>query len=165
MTQTLVYLGLGSNLDQPLKQLQQALSQLHEHPAMNLVKSSQFYASRPLGPQDQPDFVNAVAAIQTSLQPLELLAELKKMEAEQGRIKKRHWGERLIDLDILYYGDAQVNLPNLQIPHAEIANRDFVLLPLAEIAPDLVIPNLGKVTDLITHLKETFVIPIQGIHE
>lgn len=155
-----VYIGLGSNLDQPLKQLKTALKSLVALENTQLVNTSSFYGSKPLGPQDQPDFVNAVCALETSLSATELLSELQQLEQSQGRVKKRHWGERLIDLDILLYGDEIINLPDLQVPHAQMHLRDFVLIPLAEIAPQIIIPGKESIQSLINELDESFLISL-----
>ena len=155
-----VYIGLGSNLDGPLSQIQAALRSLKALPETTLVRCSQFYSSTPLGPEDQPDFVNAVCQLQTQLSPEDLLSALQKIEVDQGRIKKRHWGERLIDLDIILYADDIIKTADLTIPHAQVALRDFVLIPLAEIAPGLVIPDLGLVETLITNLETSYLKPL-----
>ncbi|MBO1924465.1 2-amino-4-hydroxy-6-hydroxymethyldihydropteridine diphosphokinase [Thiomicrorhabdus sp. 6S3-12] len=151
-----VYLGLGANLDQPAEQIRAALRSLDGLPQSRLVKSSALYTSSPLGPQDQPDYVNAVCLLETQLAPDELLHQLQRLEIEQGRVKKRHWGERTIDLDILLYDDLQLQSEHLQIPHSQMHLRDFVLVPLAEIAPGVVIPGLGKVEELISDLQDSF---------
>lgn len=155
-----VYLGLGSNLANPVVQLQAALSRMDALAETRLVRCSQFYSSRPLGPADQPDFVNAVCEIETQMSPELLLSALQGLELELGRVKKRHWGERMIDLDILLYDDLEMSTDVLTIPHLEIRHRDFVLIPLAEIAPGLVIPNLGSVETLIANLTETYLKPL-----
>lgn len=155
-----VFIGLGGNLSDPVKQLKTAIDSISQLEATQLICCSQFYGSTPLGPEDQPDFVNAVCQIETELLPDVLLAELQTIEKTQGRIKKRHWGERLIDLDILLYDQQQISSEHLTIPHVEIANRDFVLIPLAEISPNLVIPNRGAVEGLISSLSETYLKPL-----
>lgn len=155
-----VYIGLGSNLQDPASQVERALQSIDQLPKTRLLKHSRLYSSKPLGPQDQPDFVNAVCLIETELDPQALLFALQQIELNQGRIKKRHWGERNIDLDILLYADKTLQTQTLTVPHPEIAQRDFVLLPLAEIAPGLLIPGLGQVEDLISQLETTFVIPL-----
>ena len=136
-----VYIGLGANIDDPRRQLEDALQALQQHPCIQVNICSSFYGSKPVGPQDQPDFVNAVACIATSLTPEQLLDALQAQERQQGRIKLRHWGERCIDLDILLYGDQVVESERLRIPHPQMLLRSFVLLPLHEIAPDLVFPD------------------------
>jgi 2-amino-4-hydroxy-6-hydroxymethyldihydropteridine diphosphokinase len=155
-----VYIGLGSNLEDPLSQLQIAVEQLKSLPETALVGCSQFYGSKPLGPDDQPDFINAVCQIETQLSPPVLLSALQQIEIDQGRIKKRHWGERLIDLDILLYADKIIKTTDLTIPHAEIALRDFVLIPLAELSPGLVIPGLGSIETLILNLETSYLKPL-----
>jgi 2-amino-4-hydroxy-6-hydroxymethyldihydropteridine diphosphokinase len=130
-----VFIGLGSNLANPLLQVQSALRSLSELPSTQLQQVSPCYASTPQGPQDQPDFVNAVCLLQTELTPLALLDALQAIEQAQGRIKKRHWGERLIDLDILLYDNMLLQTECLTLPHPQMVQRDFVLIPLADIAP------------------------------
>ncbi len=131
-----VYIGLGSNLAQPLTQLRSALQALAELPQTSLAAQSSFYASDPLGPADQPRYVNAVAALDTDLAPLELLDQLQRIELEQGRIRKaERWGPRTLDLDILLFGERLLNDERLTVPHYHMHARAFVLYPLAEIAP------------------------------
>jgi 2-amino-4-hydroxy-6-hydroxymethyldihydropteridine diphosphokinase len=101
-----------------------------------------------MGPQDQPDYINAVAEIETQLAPHVLLDGLQAIEQQQGRVRKRHWGERTIDLDLLIYGEQVISDERLNVPHIGIAQRAFVLYPLNEIAPSLMVPNLGMVGEL-----------------
>lgn len=137
-----VYIGLGSNLAEPLRQLQAALAAIAELPHSQLVTTSSFYASDPLGPPDQPRYVNAVAALDTELAPLELLDALQRIEQEQGRVRKaERWGPRTLDLDILLFGDLQLDEERLRVPHYHMHARAFVLYPLAEIAADLQLPD------------------------
>ena len=143
-----VYLGLGANVEAPQAQLVRALDALKVHPAMTLEAVSGFYQSRPHGPQNQPDFVNAVALIDTELSPWDLLDTLKAQEQQQGRSAGEHWGPRPLDLDILVYGDVVVADARLIVPHPRLAERPFVLWPLAELAPALMVPGLGLVQDL-----------------
>lgn len=155
------YVGLGSNLDEPRIQVEQALAALQELPETRLVLRSQLYRSRPFGPVEQPDFVNAVAALLTRLEAESLLAELKDLEARLGRARPVvRWGPRRIDLDLLVHGDTCVAGPGLEVPHPGIAERPFVLVPLAEIAPDLVIPGLGRVRDLLARVDSADVEPV-----
>ncbi len=145
-----VYLGLGSNLDRPDQQLQSAIESLADLADSELVCCSSFYASRPMGPQDQPDFVNAVALINTSLTPSQLLTETQAIEQQQGRIRKANqWGPRTLDIDILLYGEISLQSAELTIPHYGMKQREFVLYPLFEIAPDLVLPSGEKLTELL----------------
>ena len=155
-----VFLGLGSNLENPKQQLMRAIDALRQQPEISSVKASSFYGSKPLGPQDQPDFVNAVVQISTCLSPQELLIVTQHLEQTLGRIKKRHWGERLIDIDILVFGAQVVDSENLQVPHPQVPFRDFVLLPLQEIAPNLTIPNLPSLSQMIASLDEAFVVAL-----
>lgn len=137
------YLGLGSNLinelGSPVEHLQRALTGLQEHKQIRDVRMSSFYASAPMGPQDQPDFVNAVAGFETTFMPFELLAFCQQLEMKAKRARIRHWGERSLDVDILLYGEVQMSEPHLTIPHAGLFERNFVLIPLQELAPDIII--------------------------
>ena len=141
---TRVFIGLGSNLDDPVVQLKQALEHLNQLHAVILIKTSAFYRSKPMGPQDQPDFVNAVAELETNLSAEKLLDELQQIEYSQGRVRSLHWGPRTLDLDILLYGDEMIKTDRLTVPHAGIAQRNFVLVPLADIVGmDFKLPNMG----------------------
>ncbi|MBM7063126.1 2-amino-4-hydroxy-6-hydroxymethyldihydropteridine diphosphokinase [Pseudomonas sp. UL073] len=136
------YVGLGSNLAEPQAQLSAALEAIAALPHSRLSAVSSFYASDPLGPPDQPRYVNAVAAVDTSLAPLELLDALQAIEQNQGRQRKaERWGPRTLDLDILLYGDRIIDEPRLQVPHYHMHARPFVLYPLAEIAAELLLPD------------------------
>jgi len=146
---TLAYIGLGSNLSDPQMQLEQALSALAALPACRHLKASSFYRSRPMGPQDQPQYINAVASLETDLEPEALLDTLQAIENEQGRLRDEHWGPRTLDLDILLYGAELMNSARLTIPHPGLAEREFVLYPLFELAPGLVIPGLGDLVELV----------------
>ncbi|WP_346796394.1 2-amino-4-hydroxy-6-hydroxymethyldihydropteridine diphosphokinase [Halomonas sp. Bachu 37] len=132
-----VYIGLGSNLDDPVDQVSQALEALRHLPVTRHVSSSQLYRSRPVGPQDQPDFINAVARLETRLSPLALLDQLQALEQHHSRRRPRRWGPRTLDLDLLLYGEQTLALPRLTLPHPEMTRRGFVLLPLQELAPNL----------------------------
>jgi len=145
---TLCYIGLGANLDDPAGQIVTALQGLAAMQDTRLLQWSSLYGSKPLGPQDQPDYVNAVATLETDLTPEQLLDAVKEQEEKQGRIKKRHWGERTIDLDILLFGDQSYHSERLTIPHKEMCNRSFVVLPMLEIAPQLTLPDGKKLADL-----------------
>lgn len=142
------YIGLGSNLDHPVEQIRNALSALAQLPESSLLAASSLYKTPPLGPQDQPDFVNAVAEMESSLEPLQLLQQLQKIEQQQGRVRRRHWGERTIDLDLLLYGERVMNHPQLQLPHPEMVRRAFVLVPLAELVDEgFSLPKMGYLRD------------------
>jgi 2-amino-4-hydroxy-6-hydroxymethyldihydropteridine diphosphokinase len=143
------YVGLGSNLEEPRTQVLQACARLKGLPLTHLVLTSPLYRSRPLGPIAQPDFVNAVAALLTQLEPRALLDGLRSIEAQHGRpAVHEHWGPRVIDLDLLSYGHERCAEPDLTLPHPGIPVRNFVLYPLADIAPDLDLPGLGRVAEL-----------------
>ena len=144
-----VYIALGSNLDTPVMQLKSALVALAALPDSNLLKVSSFYQSKPLGPQDQPDYVNAVAQLETKLQPLPLLDQLQRIETAQGRVRLRRWGERTLDLDILLYEDLILQSERLTVPHYDMCNREFVMVPLYEISPNLIFPDGNKLEILV----------------
>lgn len=150
MSGTLCYIGLGANLSEPLLQLQQAVLALKHINATEVVAVSSFYGSKPMGPQDQPDYVNAVAALRTELTAEQLLDALQKIELEQGRQRKdERWGPRTLDLDILLFGEQQINTTRLTVPHYGMKNREFVLYPLAEIQPDLQLPDGSLLQQLL----------------
>lgn len=157
-----VYIGLGSNLNSPLKQIEQALNNLAAHPDIELKAVSSFYGNPPMGPSDQPDYVNAVANIATTISATNLLKFLHDLEQQQNRQRMIKWGPRTIDLDILLYGNQQIDLPHLVVPHPGLMQRIFVVLPLLEIAPNLILPNqlyLQKVAEqfdrkLLTIVRE-----------
>jgi len=137
------YVGLGSNLanelGSPTDHLQQALAMMRAHEQVREVSVSSFYASAPMGPQDQPDFVNAVAGFETTFAPYELLAFCQQLESMAKRARLRRWGERSLDVDILLYGETQITDPTLTVPHTGLSERNFVLIPLRELAPNLTI--------------------------
>jgi 2-amino-4-hydroxy-6-hydroxymethyldihydropteridine diphosphokinase len=143
------YIGLGSNLDHPREQLLRALDELDCIPESRLGKISSLYASPPMGPQDQPDYVNAVAQLHTGLMPLELLDALQAIEEMHHRQRGERWGARSLDLDLLLYGDEIIDQDRLTVPHPGITQRRFVLQPLAEIAPELQLPGLGTPRTLL----------------
>jgi 2-amino-4-hydroxy-6-hydroxymethyldihydropteridine diphosphokinase len=146
-----VYIGLGSNLATPLAQLRSALASLAALPHSNLIARSSFYASDPLGPADQPRYVNAVAALDTALSPLALLDRLQTIELEQGRTRKaERWGPRTLDLDILLFGNQKVDIARLTVPHYHMHARAFVLYPLAEIVPELHLPDGRTLSELLS---------------
>lgn len=146
------YIGLGSNLEDPVQQLKQALIELDQLPDTRLVKASSLYSSKPVGPQDQPDFVNAVAQLETYLEPLALLDELQELEQAHRRIRERHWGPRTLDLDLLLFDDQVISHPRLTVPHAHMHERGFVLLPLTEISANLSLPGKGSITDILSNI-------------
>jgi len=143
------YIGIGSNLADPRMQVLGAMERIASVSNARLVLRSGLYGSRPMGPADQPDFVNAAVGILTRLEPPELLRELQALERAAGRPASRErWGPRILDLDLLVYDSLQSEDPGLRLPHAGVVERNFVLYPLAEIAPELEVPGIGRVIDL-----------------
>ena len=149
--QVLAYIGLGANLTNPEDQVRRALAELDQLPASHLRQASPLYLTAPLGPVAQPDYINAVAALETRLAPDALLAALQAIEDRHDRDRTGvRWGPRTLDLDLLLYGQAVVDAPGLRVPHPELARRAFVLVPLADLAPvDLVIPGMGCLGELL----------------
>lgn len=148
MIKQTVYIGLGSNLANPIAQLQTALTTLASSPNIALIKQSSFYQSDSLL-DGQPQYINAVAQIETTLSPEHLLDALQQIEQQQGRERKERWGARTLDLDIILYSNLQINTNRLTIPHSQLALRSFVLVPLLEIAPDIALPSGLKVATLL----------------
>ena len=147
---TTAWIGLGSNMQEPTGQLKQALKQLSNERQVECLEQSSFYLTPPWGDENQDDFVNAVVRIKTRLEPFELLNYLQTIEARMGRKRgKRRWGPRLIDLDLLVYGDRKIQSDTLEVPHPRIRERAFVLVPLYELDPQLEIPGLGEIRELI----------------
>lgn len=143
------YIAVGSNLNDPRTQVMQALERLEALPATRMILRSSFYSTRPFGPVPQPDFVNAVAGVLTQLDAPSLLKELQQLELAFGRpAAHEKWGPRIIDFDLLMHGRECRNDPDLVLPHPGIVERNFVLYPLADIAPDLDVPGLGRVAEL-----------------
>jgi 2-amino-4-hydroxy-6-hydroxymethyldihydropteridine diphosphokinase len=149
------YIGLGSNLAKPAQQIEEALGLIAELPMTRLYTVSSMYRSAPFGGIEQPDFVNAVASVLTKLAPIDLLAQLQNVENRQGRERdETRWGPRVLDLDLLVYSGQTISEPGLSVPHPGIGERNFVLLPLEEIAPDLEIPCLGRVASIPVNRDE-----------
>ena len=143
------YIGLGSNLANPAQQLADALDEIAALEACELQAVSSFYRSPPLGPQDQPDFVNAVARVSTELAAHDLLSCLQSIENAHQRVRQQRWGPRTLALDLLVYGDEVIDDERLRVPHVEMARRNFVLIPLYEIAEALTIPGMGSIKELV----------------
>ena len=141
------YLGLGSNIGDRRANLAEAVQRLAQIPAIEIVKTSSIYETAPVGPQDQPDFFNQVVQAEVSCSGRRLLELVEGIEQDMGRVRRRYWGERIIDIDILLYSDETIEQPDLQIPHPRMLARQFVLVPLAEIAPDLVLPDGRRAAD------------------
>jgi len=157
-----VYIGLGSNLADPRAQVEHALRALDAVPLTQLLRRSRLYRSAPWGRADQPEFVNAVAELRTGLTPRALLAALLAIERGAGRERDAtRWGPRVLDLDILVYGDQSIDEPGLHVPHPHLHERAFVLLPLAEIAPDLSVPGRGHVADLARQIDTAGCRPLE----
>ena len=144
-----VFLGIGSNLEEPRQQVSRAFSALQRLAESQDAHCSPLYISPPMGPQAQPDYVNAVVRLVTRLAPSLLLREIQAVERAQGRVREARWGPRTLDIDLLVYGDLVLDSPHLQVPHPGIAQRAFVLYPLFDIAPDLIIPGMGRVSELV----------------
>ena len=154
----LVYIGLGSNLGQPKQQIKQAAAELKSLPDSQYVGDSGLYLSKPLVadgvPGDQPDYYNAVVLLETRLSAVELLDHLQAIENRQGRVRDQRWGPRTIDLDILLYGQQQINNERLQVPHPGLCEREFVLYPLQRLNAEMDIPGHGMLKDIIKTCPE-----------
>lgn len=144
-----VFIGLGSNLQNPIKQVQTGIVELNQIQQTQCLACSSLYRSAPVGPVDQPDYINAVALLATDLAPLALLDALQVLEQKHNRVRKKRWGPRTLDLDILLYGNQQIHSDRLTVPHRHLHERMFVLQPMSEIAPDLDIVGLGTLTALL----------------
>ena len=154
-------MALGSNLGDPRAQILRAFEALQHLPGSRLLLRSALYRSPPFGPVAQPEFVNAVAGLLTTLEPRAMLTELKSLEQSLGReTPVVRWGPRLIDLDLLVHGSTRIDEPELQLPHAGIQERAFVLVPLAEIAPDLEVPGAGRVRVLAARVDASGLVKI-----
>lgn len=150
MTKLVAYIGLGSNLANPEAQINNARLVIKRLARVREQDFSSLYRSPPMGPQDQPDFINAVMAINTDLSAAALLRYLQQIELDHGRVRiGKRWGARTLDLDILLYGQHIINQTDLLVPHYGLAERAFVLYPLAEIAPEIKVPGLGGITELL----------------
>ncbi len=161
----IVYIALGSNLDDPANHIRRACQELGALPQTRCLQYSRLYQSTPHGPTDQPDYINAVAELETMLPPNELLSMLQALEKAHGRVRTgEHWGPRPLDLDILLYGDQQIDGPDLQIPHPYMAQRAFVLYPLAELISDLNIPGCGVLSDLLRSCPAAGLEPVNDLY-
>jgi 2-amino-4-hydroxy-6-hydroxymethyldihydropteridine diphosphokinase len=146
------YIGLGSNLEDPIAQLDRAIQTLKTQDDLKDFRVSAIYGSKPVGPQDQPDYINAVASFNTALSPIALLDLLQSIEQSQRRVRERHWGPRTLDLDLLLYGQEQIQHPRLTVPHAFMLERGFVIKPLSDLAPDRLLVNGKTVTEQLQQL-------------
>lgn len=156
-----IYIGLGSNLEGPLQQVRQALLELASLPHTEMISHSQLYRSDPLGPADQPDYINAAAHLRSRLKPEPLLDQLQALEQKHQRIRLQHWGPRTLDLDILLFAELQIKTARLSVPHPELSHRNFVLYPLQEIAPELQLPQGTTITQLIANCDRGTLAPVQ----
>jgi 2-amino-4-hydroxy-6-hydroxymethyldihydropteridine diphosphokinase len=149
-----VYVGLGSNLEDPVAQVLEAVEELEMIPDSILVQRSSLYRGKPMGPADQPDYVNAVVAMDTLLSAEDFMQALTRIEDLQGREREgEKWGPRIIDLDLLMYGKQKISTPDLTVPHPGMHERDFVIVPLSEVAGDVNIPGQGRLTKLINNCE------------
>jgi 2-amino-4-hydroxy-6-hydroxymethyldihydropteridine diphosphokinase len=158
-----VYIALGSNLDQPHKQLDSALESLALHADIDLIAVSSRYQTPPIGPQ-QPDFINSAAKLGTDLSPEALLDALQAIEHQQNRQRSVHWGPRTLDLDILLYGDLVLDTPRLTIPHALMTERAFVLVPLADLNSHLALPSGETVIELLANCSQQGIVKLESGH-
>jgi 2-amino-4-hydroxy-6-hydroxymethyldihydropteridine diphosphokinase len=150
----MAYIGIGSNLDNPVAQVQEAIEELGAIPDSILIARSGLYSSKPMGAAGQPDYVNAVVALDTVLSPQALLKSLQAIEQRQGRVRTgEKWGPRVLDLDLLLYGNRVINTEHLTVPHPGLHERDFVLVPLEEIAGDINIPGRGRLSAFISRCE------------
>ena len=154
------YIGLGANLHDPVAQVNSALAELDRIPGTRVVTRSSLYATAPVGNLDQPDFINAVAQVDTTLAPRALLHALLEIEKQHGRARSFRNAPRTLDLDLLLYGAANFHEADLTLPHPRMTERAFVLLPLTEIAPHLTIPGRGRAADWLTDCADQGAVPI-----
>ncbi|CAI8882332.1 2-amino-4-hydroxy-6-hydroxymethyldihydropteridine diphosphokinase [Kosakonia quasisacchari] len=151
---TLAYIAIGSNLASPLDQVNAAITAIGEIPQSRIVAVSSLYRTPPLGPPDQPDYLNAAVALETPLAPETLLDHTQRIELQQGRVRKaERWGPRTLDLDIMLFGSLTLNTERLTVPHYDMKNRGFMLWPLFEIAPDLHFPDGTSLQDTLASLN------------
>lgn len=146
----MAYIALGSNLGDPRQQVEQALKALGQLPATRMRARSGWYRSAAVGPGPQPDYVNGVVLLETGLPPEELIVHLQGIEAQHGRERRVRWAARTLDLDILLYGDRVIDTEELEIPHPRLSERNFVLYPLADISPDLILPDGTSLASLLS---------------
>lgn len=158
-----VYIAVGSNLDDPVMQVREAVDRMQDIPGVSIKKTSSLYQSQPMSPKDQPDFINAVVEIETNLEAENLLNFLQRIEAAQKRVRSDdRWGPRTIDLDILLFGDEIIKTKRLRIPHPGLSQREFVVYPLSEVAANLVLPTGEKLADLKEQcpMRDMIVLPL-----
>ncbi len=152
----IAYIGLGSNLNNPEAQINAARAKIAQVEGVWELGFSSLYQSSPMGPQDQPDYINAVMSVSTSLAPHELLRCLQDIENKHGRVRSgERWGARTLDLDLLIYGDQQIDTADLKVPHPGVADRAFVLYPLNELNSQIRVPGIGNMADLLANCPMT----------
>lgn len=156
---TVAYIGLGSNLENPRQQVEQALRELAQIPETNLVTTSPWYQSRAVGPGEQEDYINGVAQLDTALEPHALLDQLQAIENAHERVREIRWGPRTLDLDLLLFGSETIDTERLQVPHPYLTQRNFVLYPLADIAPQLILPCGDTLESLMANCSS------DGLHQ
>ncbi len=165
---TPVYIGLGSNLSgskqHPSQHLESALKTINKSSKIDNLSYSSFYRSRPIGPQDQPDYINAVATFKTSLSPIQLLDYLQDIETSHGRVRTERWGARTLDLDILFYGNLTIDSDRLTVPHPRLGERAFVLAPLLEISPNFRLENGISGADLLANCGDQGIVKLKQKH-
>ena len=148
------YIGIGSNLEDPVAQVKDAIEELEMLPDTILAGRSSLYSNKPMGPQDQPDYINAVVGLDTLLSAQDLFARLLKIEEQAGRVREGDkWGPRILDLDLLLYGKKKIDEADLRVPHPGLHERDFVIIPLAEVAGNMNIPGHGLLSTLINQVE------------
>jgi 2-amino-4-hydroxy-6-hydroxymethyldihydropteridine diphosphokinase len=156
----LAYIGLGSNLGKPLQQVNTAVTELSALPGTSLIAQSPWYVSRAIGPGKQPDYINGVVCLRTDMEAETLLNNLQILEERHERLRKEHWGPRTLDLDILLYGDQVIDSPRLQVPHPWLTRRNFVVLPLADIAPNLILPDSTALDSVLQRIRRDDITPL-----
>jgi 2-amino-4-hydroxy-6-hydroxymethyldihydropteridine diphosphokinase len=156
----LAYIGLGSNLNNPTEQIKRSLISLNEDEEIEVSALSSLYKSKPIDGSQQPDYINAVCMVNTHLTALELLHVCQRVELKQHRVREKKWGARTIDLDIIIYGSQVIASKKLVVPHPEMMNRAFVLVPLHEIEPDINVPVLGPLKKLIDKIDTSELIKL-----
>lgn len=156
-----VYIGLGGNLENPLAQVKSAIKQLSEHPDIKHFTCSNLYSSKPVGPQDQPDYINGVACFETHLDGLATLDLLQSVEQDHRRVRERHWGPRTLDLDILLFNQEVIDQPRLAVPHPFMLERGFVIRPLLDLAPELLLHNGKTVAEHVSQLDTSDLVLIK----
>ena len=158
-----VFIGMGSNLDGPVAQLERAITTLKQHTELHNIVVSPIYSSKPVGPQDQPDYANAVMRLDTNLSAIALLDLLQSVEQQQRRVRDRHWGPRTLDLDILLYGDEVIATSRLSVPHPFMLERGFVIQPLHDLAPQLMLANGLSVKEHLSQLDTSDLVVIKEV--